>query len=312
MKKLKFNFDYHTLENYLRRAGITTGYQEKPCLDPKDPECPVTAPNKNASSMPDVGAELTRGCYGFAAKYMHWPEDLLVGGLVKNKTGHIRQAKALQTVVQLMGAHEMYEFWSDTYKVHHIGWTPEKAALVLEYWQKKFSQEVRRLMSQRNVTSAMYRFDAFSTATLNDVLRQHTRLSPLWLGVGLAAAFAYSWLADSGLAALGALLLAGASAAGLGLCSVLGFPMNVLSVHVLPYLSVGIALRDVYLLLDTYRRCGRTDHVLQRSGLTVLMSGLVHALIFCTAAIIPVPALRIFALQVSSHMYIYISFSRSF
>lgn len=38
---------------------------------------------------PDVGAELTGGCYGFAAKYMHWPEDLVVGGTKKNKTGHI-------------------------------------------------------------------------------------------------------------------------------------------------------------------------------------------------------------------------------
>lgn len=39
--------------------------------------------------VPDVGAELTGGCYGFAAKYMHWPEDLVVGGTKKNKTGHI-------------------------------------------------------------------------------------------------------------------------------------------------------------------------------------------------------------------------------
>lgn len=38
---------------------------------------------------PDIGAELTGGCYGFATKYMHWPEDLVVGGTKKNKTGHI-------------------------------------------------------------------------------------------------------------------------------------------------------------------------------------------------------------------------------
>lgn len=38
---------------------------------------------------PDVGSELTGGCYGFATKFMHWPEDLVVGGTVKNKTGHI-------------------------------------------------------------------------------------------------------------------------------------------------------------------------------------------------------------------------------
>ena len=38
---------------------------------------------------PDIGAELTGGCYGFATRYMHWPEQLVVGGVTKNKTGHI-------------------------------------------------------------------------------------------------------------------------------------------------------------------------------------------------------------------------------
>ena len=39
-------FPFKTLEEYMKRAGITNGYQEKPCLDPTDPECPLTAPNK--------------------------------------------------------------------------------------------------------------------------------------------------------------------------------------------------------------------------------------------------------------------------
>ena len=37
----------------------------------------------------DVGAELAGGCYGFASKYMHWPEGLIVGGAKKNKSGHM-------------------------------------------------------------------------------------------------------------------------------------------------------------------------------------------------------------------------------
>lgn len=137
MKSEKLNFDYHSLEDYLKRAGITTGYQEKPCLNPKDPECPKTAPNYNSSHPLDVGAELTSGCYGFAAKYMHWPEDLIVGGVKKNKTGHIKGAKALQTVVQLMGEHEVYES-SGHYVV--LDWNQEKASIVLNAWQKKFAQ----------------------------------------------------------------------------------------------------------------------------------------------------------------------------
>lgn len=139
IKQRESQFDYHSLEDYFRRAGITSGYQEKPCLDPLDPECPSSAPNFNSTYPLDIGAELTSGCYGFAAKYMHWPEDLIVGEPQKNKTGHIKQAKALQTVVQLMGEHELYEYLSDTYKVHHIGWSQEKASLVLKAWQKRFA-----------------------------------------------------------------------------------------------------------------------------------------------------------------------------
>jgi patched 1 protein len=39
-----------------------------------------------------------------------------------------------------MGEREMFDFWSDHYKVHHVEWTQEKAALVLETWQRRFSE----------------------------------------------------------------------------------------------------------------------------------------------------------------------------
>lgn len=73
----------------LRQAGVTSGYQRRPCLDPGDPQCPTTATNKASSLAPDIGAELTGGCYGFATKHMHWPEQLVVGGIEKNRTGHV-------------------------------------------------------------------------------------------------------------------------------------------------------------------------------------------------------------------------------
>ena len=41
------------------------------------------------SQSVDIGGELTDGCHGFATKYMHWNEDLIVGGITKNKTNHI-------------------------------------------------------------------------------------------------------------------------------------------------------------------------------------------------------------------------------
>ena len=84
-----FYIPKHTCVNL--QAGITTGYQEKPCLDPLNSDCPDTAPNRGSKEQVDVGAELTGGCYGFAGNYMHWPEHLIVGQTVKNKTGHIQK-----------------------------------------------------------------------------------------------------------------------------------------------------------------------------------------------------------------------------
>lgn len=48
MKSLHYQFPFDTIQQYMKRAGISTGYTEKPCLDPKDPLCPKTAPNKQS------------------------------------------------------------------------------------------------------------------------------------------------------------------------------------------------------------------------------------------------------------------------
>lgn len=288
-------FDYHTFEDYMKRAGITKGYQEKPCLNASDPDCPITSPNYNSSQPLDLGAEITNGCYGFATKYMHWPEDLIVGGVSKNKTGHIKQAKALQTVVQLMGEHELFEFYSGTYKVHHIVWTQEKASMLLHAWQKRFAQEVRNYMKAN--ASASYTFSTFSTATLNKGLAEHSKTDFIKLGIVLAVIVIYAWVVQSGMAALGVVFLASSTAAGLGVCSLLGLPMNILSTHVLPFISVGLAIRDIFLMLTTQMRDVSPTEVLQRVGPNILISSVTNAACFLAAALIPVPALRIFCMQ---------------
>lgn len=48
--------------------------------------------------QPDIGVELTGGCQGFATKFMDWPEELLVGGVIKNQSQVIRRC-AMHVVV---------------------------------------------------------------------------------------------------------------------------------------------------------------------------------------------------------------------
>lgn len=51
MKAYNYSFPFQTLEDYMKQAGITNGYQTRPCLDPFDPECPKTAPNYRSSKV---------------------------------------------------------------------------------------------------------------------------------------------------------------------------------------------------------------------------------------------------------------------
>jgi len=82
-------FPFEILEGFMKRAGIGSGYQEKPCLNPLDPDCPITAPNKDSPLPPDVASILAQGCFGFAPRFMHWAPDLIIGGAVHNKSGQI-------------------------------------------------------------------------------------------------------------------------------------------------------------------------------------------------------------------------------
>ncbi|XP_050314836.1 protein patched [Anthonomus grandis grandis] len=297
MQSSESNFDYHSLNDYLKRAGITSGYQEKPCLNPKDPQCPTTAPNFNSSQPVDIGAELTSGCYGFAAKYMHWYEELIVGGVKKNKTGHIKEAKALQTVVQLMGEHELYEFWFGHYKVHHIGWNEERAAMVLNAWQKKFAQEIDRLTKAKKSSSSSYSFITFSTANVNRILKEYSKTEFVKYGVVIGVLAIYGWAVQSALAFIGTLVLASTAAAALGVCSLIGLPTNLLSTHVLPFVMVGLAMREMFLMLSTHTKDLTPPEILLRTGPSVVSAMLINSAAILTTALLPVPALRVFALQ---------------
>ncbi|XP_075216920.1 protein patched isoform X2 [Lycorma delicatula] len=308
------SFPFDTLEQHMKRAGISTAYQEKPCLNPLDSECPDSAPNKKSGQVPDIGAELTGGCYGFAAKYMHWPEDLIVGGAKRNKTGHIQRAHALQTVVQLMGERELYETLFESYRVHHFDWTQEKAAYVLEMWQRKFSEEVRKQIAERNMTSS-YNMFAFSTATLNDILSQFSEINVFKVATGYIIMLLYAGISlfrwsdpvrsQSAIGLAGIVLVSFTVAAGLGFCAVLGIAFNASTTQIVPFLALGLGVDDMFLLTHTYAEQSPTEShpdeqtgvLLKKTGLSVLLTSLSNMFAFFAAAIIPIPALRVFSLQ---------------
>ncbi|KAI5693269.1 hypothetical protein M8J75_012496 [Diaphorina citri] len=268
--------------------------------------------------MPNIGAELTGGCYGFAANYMHWPENLIVGGAKKNRTGHIQRAHSIQSVIQLMTARELYELMIDNYRVHNIDWTPENAQLVLEKWQKTFSTEVKRVAA---AYANVYKVLPFSTASLNDILSQFSRVNWSKLVFGYLLMIIYVAMAlikywdpvksQAGVGILGCCLISFSILAGLGFCSILGIPFNASTTQIVPFLALGLSVDDMFLITKTFAKYTSknqfdsvklnecTGIVLRKTGLSIILSSVCKSVAFFSASLIPIPALRVFNLQLA-------------
>ncbi|XP_054162571.1 protein patched-like [Oppia nitens] len=306
------SFPFSTLIKFMKRAGITSAYQKKPCLDPTDANCPSTAPNKQSGQIVDIGAELTGGCYGFATKFMHWPEDLIVGGVKKNKTGHIVKAKALQSIIQLMAEQEMYDFYQHTYKVHNLDWSVDKARMILEAWQRKFSEEVQKFTSNDHNLKHQD-IHLFTSTSLMDIMRNFSDVNFMRVAIGYVLMLLYAsyslskWNNDnesfSILGITGVIIIGLSVAAGLGFCALIGLSFNASTTQIIPFLALGIGVDNMFLLAHTYSQNLKTPfknksgECLKQIGSSILLTSFGNICAFLAAAIIPIPALRCFALQ---------------
>jgi len=311
MRDIYTSFPFDVFRDFMKRAGINSGYQEKPCLDPHDPRCPETAPNKVSRRTPEVGAELTGGCYGFATRYMHWPEQLIVGGGVKNKTGYIKDAGGLQSMVQLMGPKDMHDYWSNTYKVHTINWSQEKAEEILGKFQKNFEEAIKS--SSKN--GKKYDFHSYSSLGLENIMNTFSELSLPNIAMGYAFMMVYTvitlyrWTdkvrSQSGLGLAGVLLVAITVGAGMGLAALIGISFNAASTQIVPFLALGLGVDSMFLLIHTFSQQTHLDisyqdqvgEVLRKAGVSVLTTAICNVAAFLSAALIPIPALRAFCFQ---------------
>merc|ERR550532_519986 len=305
------SFPFDVFRDFMKRAGINSGYQEKPCLDPTDPDCPLTSPNRGDLRRPDIGAELTGGCYGFATRYMHWPEQLIAGGLVKNKTGYIRVAGGLQSMVQLMSPKDMFDYWSSTYKVTSINWSVDKAKEILGEFQKRFEDSITR--HERN--GDKFQFHSYSSLGLQNIINNFSELSISNVVLGYmfmilyAVVSLYRWgdkvRSQAGLGLGGVLLVALNVGAGLGLAALLGLAFNAASTQIVPFLALGLGVDSMFLLIHTFSLQTQMDisyqdqvgEVMRKAGVSVVTTALCNVAAFLAAALIPIPALRAFCFQ---------------
>ncbi|KAM4708355.1 protein patched homolog 1 [Discoglossus pictus] len=307
----KSNVQADSWEEMLNKAEVGHGYTDRPCLNPLDPKCPVTAPNKNSTKPLDVALVLSGGCYGLSKKYMHWQEELIIGGTVKNASGKLISAKALQTMFQLMTPKQMYEHFREHDYVYNMNWNEDKAAAILEAWQRTYVQVVHQSVAQNSTQKVL----SFTTTTLEDILKSFSDVSVIRVASGYLLMLAYACLtmlrwdcakSQGAVGLAGVLLVALSVAAGLGLCSLIGISFNAATTQVLPFLALGVGVDDVFLLAHAFSETGqnkkipfedRTGECLKRTGASVALTSISNVTAFFMAALIPIPALRAFSLQ---------------
>ncbi|XP_076001195.1 protein patched homolog 1 isoform X2 [Genypterus blacodes] len=293
----------------LDKAQVGHAYMNRPCLDPSDPDCPLSAPNKEHGESPDIAGHLQGGCHGFSRKFMHWQEELILGGRVKNSQETLLSAEALQTMFLLMSPKQLYEHFKDDYEIHDINWNEDKATAILESWQRKFVEVVHQSIP----TNSSQSIHGFSTTTLNDIMKSFSDVSVIRVAGGYLLMLAYACVtmlrwdcakSQGAVGLAGVLLVALSVAAGLGLCSLLGLSFNAATTQVLPFLALGIGVDDMFLLAHSFTEAGtniafkdRTGDCLRRTGTSVALTSINNMIAFFMAALVPIPALRAFSLQ---------------
>lgn len=151
---------------------------------------------------------------------------------------------------------------------------------------------------------------AFSSSTLDDILGKYSNLSTLSLCIDIGATILYAIITlmrwkdpirgQSAVGIAGVLLIGMSTAAGLGLCALLGRAFNAATTQVIPFLALGLGVDHIFVLTAAYAESDpndQTKNILKKAGPTILLSSSTTIASFFAAALIPVPALKIFCLQ---------------
>lgn len=151
---------------------------------------------------------------------------------------------------------------------------------------------------------------AFSSSTLDDILSKYSNPNTFSLSIYVGVTLVYAILVamrwkdpirgQSAVVIAGVLLIGMSTTAGLGLCAMLGRAFNAATTQVVPFLAMGLGVSHIFVLIHAYAETNTNDQtkdVLKRAGPTILLSTTTVIIAFFAAAIIAVPALKIFCIQ---------------
>ncbi|KAI1727569.1 patched family domain-containing protein [Ditylenchus destructor] len=300
-------------------------------------------PQKMMPIYPEYGKVMEHGCRGFAKKVMDWPTDMILGGVRDN--GKTIEAEALQSVILVASPTDVYrrfkesvdlvqKFTLDEVSIREFDlqlgdfikqspnqnatsvWSPLIAKEVIIAWQRKFTNFLYNhelnFKEQRIV-------HPLAATSISDMLGEFCdfKYSIIFAGYFLMLIYAvYSQLrwdgccllsvnSATGLAFAGVLTVTFASIAGLGISTWFGIEFNAATTQIVPFLTLGIGVDNMFLLLHNYPQVAarvkdnEVGVLLKETGMSILMTSINNILSFLTGTVLPIPALRSFCTQSS-------------
>ncbi|EFO22028.1 hypothetical protein LOAG_06459 [Loa loa] len=279
--------------------------------------------------LPKYGEVMTGGCHSFAKDIMSWPQDLIIGG-VKMKNGTIKSAEALQSVFLVASPTDIYNRFKDGDRIYSkpnlnlMQWNVTVAENVIKTWQRNFTSNLYNhqsnfVVDQKSDSKIVHRrIHPLASTSVTDMLEQFCKFNYSIIFVGYFLMLIYALQAqmkchgcmlavDSciGLAFAGVLTVTFASVAGLGLATWLSIEFNAATTQIVPFLTLGIGVDNIFLLLHNYHNVMenvKKDEVgmlMKETGMSVMMTSINNILSFLAGTLLPIPALRAFCAQSS-------------
>ncbi|KAI1720235.1 patched family domain-containing protein [Ditylenchus destructor] len=270
---------------------------------------------------PDYGNLLTGGCEGFGRNIMKWPEDLIVGG-VKRSNGFINRIEAFQSVFLVASHLDVYNRFKN--KDPSIkpaldvnAFSPAHAGAIVQKWQREFTSRIYdHPLNHKGKGERV--FHPLTADSIQEILKEFSdfQLSTILIGYVLMIIYAgytqvewdgwwFSVKSSCYLAIIGVLIVTYSSLAGLGLCTLMGIHFNAATTQIVPFLTLGLGIDDMFLLLHNYDgvlESVKRDEVavlIKETGMSILITSINNILAFLTGTILPIPALRSFCSQVA-------------
>ncbi|CAD5211462.1 unnamed protein product [Bursaphelenchus okinawaensis] len=267
---------------------------------------------------PDYGQVMTGGCLGFGKNIMKWPEDLIIGG-VRHNEQKVTEAAAFQSVFLVAGAGDVYNRFRAAKgnlkpNLDRSSFTIAQANDIVQTWQRNFTKRIYD--HKLNLEDSIRTLHPLASTSVADMLEEFSQFKFFVIFIGYVLMIIYAgysqcrfdgfWFSvDSScqLAVVGVLLITYSSIGGLGFSTLLGINFNAATTQIVPFLTLGLGIDDMFLLLHNYNgvlQSVKTKEVailMKETGMSILITSTNNILAFTTGIILPIPALRSFCLQ---------------